>query len=162
VIKTGIGEDSHRFDDQRADKALLLGGVRIEGYAGLLGNSDADVVLHALTNAVSGITGVNVLGARSDHMCLKQGITDSAAYLAEALAELREYRLVHISVSIEARRPKLAEHIGRMRSSLARLCSIDVRDVGITATSGEGLTAFGRGEGIRATVVATAMRGEGG
>lgn len=160
MIKVGLGEDSHRFEEKGSSKALMLAGIRIDAHEGLAGNSDADVVLHALTNAVSGITGVNVLGARSDTMCLEQGITDSAAYLAEALSGLGDYRLIHVSVSIEARRPKLAGFIPAMRSSLARLCGVEVGDTGITATTGEGLTAFGRGEGIRATVIATAMRGQ--
>lgn len=130
----------------------------IDGCPGLEGNSDADVILHAVTNAVSGITGVNILGARSDSLCLENGVTDSAVYLAESLAELRGWRLSHVSVSVEAARPKLAGHIPAMRESLARLCGLQASDIGITATSGEGLTAFGRGEGIQVFVIATAQQ----
>jgi 2-C-methyl-D-erythritol 2,4-cyclodiphosphate synthase len=158
MVKTGIGQDSHRFEPDGSLKPLILGGVRIIGCVGLAGNSDADVVLHALTNAVSGVSGANILGARSDELCLRQGITDSGVYLAEALATLKGYRLRQVSVSIEAKRPVLAPHIAAMRESLARLCGLTAADVGITATSGEGLTAFGRGEGIQALALVTATR----
>lgn len=156
-MKVAIGQDSHRFEPDTSAKPLMLGGVTVEGCPGLMGNSDADVVLHAITNAVSGISTVNILGARSDELCLKQGITESGVYLREALATLRGWRLSHISVSIEAVRPKLARHIPAMRESIAGLCGLQVTDVGVTATSGEGLTGFGRGEGIQALVIATAV-----
>jgi 2-C-methyl-D-erythritol 2,4-cyclodiphosphate synthase len=158
MIKTGLGQDSHRFVAAGQDKPLMLGGIHIEGCAGLDGNSDADVVLHALTNAVSGVSTVPILGAVSDRLCLEQGITDSRRYLAEALGTLGVYRLVHVSVSIEALRPKLAAHIVPMRASLAELCGIELDAVAITATTGEGLTGFGRGEGIQALVIVTALR----
>jgi len=156
VVKTGLGQDSHRFEAEGSSKPLILGGVTIGGCPGLAGNSDADVVLHALTNAVSGVTGVNVLGSTSDDMC-KKGVVDSAEYLRVALQSLDALCITHVSVSIEAKRPHLSTHIPAMKQSLARLLSLTERDVGITATSGEGLTAFGRGEGIQAFVVVTAM-----
>ncbi|MEZ5671534.1 MAG: 2-C-methyl-D-erythritol 2,4-cyclodiphosphate synthase [Thiotrichaceae bacterium] len=78
-VKTGIGQDSHRFVEtvDNVSRKLILGGVVFENDPPLQGNSDADVVLHALTNAISGITGVNILGAVSDKLCLEQAITDS-------------------------------------------------------------------------------------
>ena len=76
-IKTGIGQDSHRFEPEGSSKSLMLGGVHIAGLPGLEGNSDADVVFHAICNAVSGINGINILGDISDTLC-KQGITDSS------------------------------------------------------------------------------------
>jgi 2-C-methyl-D-erythritol 2,4-cyclodiphosphate synthase len=154
--KTGIGQDSHRFEPDGSRKRLMLGGVHIPGCPGLMGNSDADVVLHALTNAISGISGVNVLGKTSDTMCLEQGITDSAEYLKVALRTLATLRITHVSVSIEGKRPHLSAHIDSMKKSIATVLGIQPKDVGITATSGEGLTAFGRGEGLQAFVVVTA------
>jgi 2-C-methyl-D-erythritol 2,4-cyclodiphosphate synthase len=158
MFTCAIGQDSHRFEERNSKKPLMLCGVKIPACPGLAGNSDADVVLHALTNAVSGISGVNILGRISDRMCLKQGIRDSRAYLQKALESLQDCRLVHVSVSIEAQRPKLQRHIPAMRRSLARLCGCAVSDIGITATTGEGLTSFGRGEGIQAFVVVSAVR----
>jgi 2-C-methyl-D-erythritol 2,4-cyclodiphosphate synthase len=153
---SAIGQDSHPFEPHDAGKPLRLGGIVIPGCVGLAGNSDADVVLHALTNAVSGIHGTPILGKISDDLCLKQGIKDSAVYLKKALDLLKTSVLVHVSVSIEAQRPKLAEHINKMRESIAGLCGIPVAHVAITATSGEGLTAFGKGEGIQALAVVSA------
>jgi 2-C-methyl-D-erythritol 2,4-cyclodiphosphate synthase len=154
--KTGIGQDSHRFEHEGSKKPLVLGGIHIPGCPGLLGNSDADVVLHALTNAISGISGENIIGRISDTMCLEQGITDSAEYVKVALRTLGALRITHVSVAIEGKRPHMASHIETMKKSMAGLLGLTPGDVGITATSGEGLTAFGRGEGLQAFVVADA------
>ncbi len=154
--KTGIGQDSHRFEHEGSKKPLVLGGVRISGCPGLLGNSDADVVLHALTNAISGISGENIIGRISDTMCLEQGITDSAEYVKAALGTLGALKITHVSVAIEGKRPHMASHIDSMKKSIAGLLAIKPSDVGVTATSGEGLTAFGRGEGLQAFVAADA------
>lgn len=155
---SAIGQDSHRFEPVGSSKPLILGGVQLTGQRGMMGNSDADVVLHAITNAVSGISGVNILGKVSDDLCLKQGITDSRVYLSEALKTLGEWKLSHVSISIEARRPHLAEHIEEIRNSIAALLSLAVEHIGLTATSGEGLTEFGKGEGIQVFVVVSAYR----
>ncbi|HON10859.1 MAG TPA: 2-C-methyl-D-erythritol 2,4-cyclodiphosphate synthase [Chitinispirillaceae bacterium] len=155
---SAIGQDSHPFELSLTSKPLVLGGVVIPGHAGLAGNSDADVVLHAVTNAVSGLTGVNILGKVSDDLCLKQGIKDSRVYLLKALEKLTEYKIIHLSVSVEARRPHLSEHIPAIRASLASLLSLPIEHVGFTATSGEGLTAFGKGEGIAALVIISAEK----
>jgi 2-C-methyl-D-erythritol 2,4-cyclodiphosphate synthase len=161
MVKSALGQDSHRFEERHSKKPLMLAGIKIPACPGLDGNSDADVVLHALTNAVSGISGVNILGPVSDRMCVKQGITDSRAYLGKALSTLRGYRLVNVSVAVEALRPKLLKHIPAMKRSLARLCGLTVEDIGITATTGEGLTSFGRGEGIQAFVIISAEKNNG-
>jgi len=154
---SAIGQDSHRFEPEDSAKPLVLGGVTIPGCVGLSGNSDADVVLHAITNAVSGLHGVPVLGAISDDLCLKRGVRDSRVYCAKSLELLTKYRIVHVSVSIEAKRPHLAAHIPVMQRSIAELLSLSADHVGLTATSGEGLTAFGRGEGIQAFAVVSAQ-----
>jgi len=155
---SAIGQDSHRFEPVGSSKPLILGGVQLTGQRGLMGNSDADVILHAITNAVSGISGVNILGKVSDDLCLKQGITDSRVYLCDALKTLDEWKLSHVSISIEARRPHLAEHIEEIRNSIAVLLSLAAENIGLTATSGEGLTEFGKGEGIQVFVIVSAYR----
>jgi 2-C-methyl-D-erythritol 2,4-cyclodiphosphate synthase len=78
MTKTGLGQDSHAFDAK--SKPLILGGIIFNHPQGLKGNSDADVILHSITNAISSITGVNILGTKADELC-QQGITDSAQYL---------------------------------------------------------------------------------
>ena len=154
---SAIGQDSHRFTDD--DKPLILGGVVFEGCRGMLANSDGDVVLHALTNAVSGLTARNILGAPADELCQK-GVTDSTEYLKLALADLKEksMKLVHISVSIECKKPKITPKVASMREKISELCGMKPDDVGITATTGEGLTEFGRGEGIAVICIVTAIK----
>ncbi|HHV59378.1 MAG TPA: 2-C-methyl-D-erythritol 2,4-cyclodiphosphate synthase [Clostridiaceae bacterium] len=149
-MKVGIGQDSHRFDLNSSAKKLVLGGVVFEGYPGLEGNSDADVILHAITNAISGVTCVNILGEIADRMCRLQGITDSSEYVREAMKYLGENKIVHLSVSIECLEPKISPKIPQIRESLSKLLDIPPDCIGITATTGEGLTGFGRGEGIQA------------
>jgi 2-C-methyl-D-erythritol 2,4-cyclodiphosphate synthase len=156
MTKTGLGQDSHAFE-QGGNKALILGGVVFDHPQGLRGNSDADVILHALTNAVSSITGNNILGAKADELCQKE-VTDSGAYLKLALADLGDYKITHIAIAIECLVPKIAPKMQALKSSIAGLTQIDVGDIGITATTGEGLTAFGRGEGIQVFSVVTVQR----
>lgn len=154
---SAIGQDSHRFTDE--DKPLVLGGVQFENERGLLANSDGDVVLHALTNAISGLTGVNVLGKIADELC-NSGITDSAAYLRVALNSLKErnMKLLHISMSIECKTPKITPKIDIMKKQISLLCGIETDSIGITATTGEGLTEFGKGNGIQVFCIATAQK----
>ena len=116
-MKAAIGQDSHRFEEGYG-KPLILGGVVFPGETGLLANSDGDVVLHAITNAVSGITGRNILGRVADEMC-QSGITDSAEYLREALKSL-EGRIVHLSISMECLRPKISPMILRWQMKSVR------------------------------------------
>jgi 2-C-methyl-D-erythritol 2,4-cyclodiphosphate synthase len=157
-VKTGLGQDSHRFDFEDNTKQLILGGVTFDGEPPLKGNSDADVVLHAITNAISGITGVNILGARSDSLCLEKGIINSAVYLQESLNYLESWTICHLSCSIECLRPKISPKIEDMKKNISALLSLTPQDIGITATTGEGLTAFGRGEGIQVLCIITAVK----
>lgn len=152
-MKVGIGQDSHRFEFDNKEKKLILGGVIFENEPPLLGNSDADVVLHAITNAVSGVTCVNILGKKSDEMC-KNGIKDSNEYLKESLKYL-DSKIVHISVSIEALNPKISPKVEEIRKSIANILGITENSVGITATTGEGLTEFGKGQGISCFAILT-------
>ncbi len=145
-MRVGIGQDSHKIDYSNQNKKLILGGIEFEENFSLLANSDGDVVLHAITNAISGITCKNILGKISDEMCRK-GIKNSEEYLKEALKYLNE-PINHISISIECAVPKINPKIEEMRSNIARILNITENCVGITATSGEGLTECGKGNGI--------------
>lgn len=146
-MKVGIGQDSHKIDYINKNKKLLLGGIEFEEDFSILANSDGDVVLHAITNAISGVTCKNVLGKISDDMCIKKGILNSEEYLKESLKYLKE-PIKHISISIECKVPKITPKIDSMRKNIARILKISETSVGITATSGEGLTEFGKGNGI--------------
>lgn len=158
IFFSAIGVDSHKFEPEGSNKPLILGGVVIPDCQGLAGNSDADVILHALCNAISGLSGVNILGKFTDKLCLEQGIKDSKVYLKEALATLGEIKLTHISISVEALRPHLSKYIDQIRMSIAQLLNLPIESIGLTATSGEGLTSFGRGEGIYVIVIASAYK----
>ncbi len=156
-IKTGLGLDSHRFhEDQSVDKPLLLGGVNFDSALSLEGNSDADVVLHAIADAISSITGNTIIGGKADELC-QQGITDSREYLKLALADLEECTISHIAIALECQQPKIDPMVEPMRNSIAELLGITFSDVGITATSGEALTDVGRGLGIHCTVIVTVV-----
>ena len=82
---------------------------------------DADVILHSITNAISGVTCVNILGEISDDLCLNKGITDSSVYLREALKHLKDHKIVHLSISIECKRPKISPRINEIRENLSFL-----------------------------------------
>ncbi len=155
TIKTGLGQDSHAFEN--SNKELILGGVKFEFDKALKGNSDADVVLHSITNSISSITGNNILGKIADQMC-SDGIVDSSEYLKLALADLKDYKIEHLAISIECLLPKISPNIAEMKKTIANILQISSDDVGITATTGEGLTAFGRGEGIQAISILTVSK----
>ena len=157
MIISSLGQDSHRFEEV-SGKPLILGGVLFDDAPrGLLANSDGDVLLHALTNAVSGVTGRNILGAPADALC-HAGITDSRAYLAEAMKDLQAMggRVVHVSFSVEALTPKFAPKTEAVKRSVAALLGISPARVGLTATTGEGLTDCGKGLGISVLCLLTA------
>ncbi len=153
-MKVAIGQDSHKIDYKNKNKKLILAGIEFEEDFSILANSDGDVVLHAITNAISGITCKNILGKISDDMCNKEGIKNSEEYVKEALKYLKE-KIVHISISIECKVPKISPKIETMRENIASILNISKNCVGITATSGEGLTEFGKGNGISVFVCLT-------
>ena len=153
TAKTGIGQDSHAFEETPG-KPLILAGIKLNHPTGLKGNSDADVVLHSITNAISSITGSNILGSVADQLC-QEGVTDSSEYLKLALSDLGDWEISHIAIAIECLNPKISPQIDSMKKNIAKLCHIDKTAIGITATTGEGLTAFGKGEGIQAITIIT-------
>lgn len=155
---SAIGQDSHRFEHEPSSKPLVLGGVVIPDVPGLSGNSDADVILHALCNAISGLSTKNILGAVTDRLCNEQGIVDSRVYVEKALETLGTIRLLHVSITVEAQRPRLSPYIEAIRRSVAEILSLPLESTGLTATSGEGLTSFGKGEGIQVFIIASASQ----
>ena len=148
-----IGQDSHRFGDPCGDCSIMLGGVSIPSDRPVIANSDGDVILHAVTNAISGYTGKIVLGGLADKLCLEDGIKDSSVFLKKAVEDIKGAKIIHCSVSVECLVPKLKPHLDRIRSKIAELLDLPVSSVGLTATTGEGLTSFGKGEGIQAFVI---------
>jgi len=157
MFRVGIGQDSHPFEKLQ-NKLLILGGVKISDNGGLQGNSDGDVIIHSLCNALSSAVGGDSLGTWSDDMCLKQGIKDSTKYLEYVfnIIKNKNYILENIAISVEAKKPYLSiDVIKKIKESLAKLLNINIDQVGITFTSGEELTACGRGEAVQAFSIAS-------
>lgn len=157
TVRTGIGQDSHRFMTSDSTKPCVIAGLIFEDVPGFHANSDGDIVFHAICNAITSLTGVLILGAIADDLCLKDGITDSEVYLREALKTLGKQKITHVAVTIEGKRPKFKSRLIEMRENTARVMGLDVSQVGITATSGEGLTDFGCGDGVQCFVIVTTM-----
>ena len=155
MVKVGIGQDSHRFDFESKNKKLILGGISFQEEIYINANSDGDVILHSITNAISGITGVNIIGKIADEMC-KNGIIDSKEYLKKALEHFTNYKINHLSISIECKIPKITPKIEEIKKSIAKLLNIKEESIGITATTGDGLTEFGKGNGIQVFSIITA------
>lgn len=153
--RTGIGQDSHRFLAHDSSKPCIIAGIMFDEVPGFNANSDGDVVFHAICNAISSLTHVLILGGIADDLCLKDGITDSEVYLKEALKTLGGQKITHVAITIEAKRPKFKLALEKMRANIARVMNLSIDQVGITATTGEGLTDFGCGDGVQAFAIVT-------
>jgi len=159
LVRVGFGSDSHRFEKSRI-KPLVLGGIKISDTGGLEANSDGDVILHALFNALSQACGGHSIGYYADPL-FKKGIIDSREYLKIALKMVSEsgYKIHNIGIMVEAKHPYISiQKEEDLKKNIAEMAGISVKEVGITFTSGEGLTSFGRGEGILAQVVVSLIR----
>lgn len=156
-MRTGIGQDSHRFLPPDTSKPCIIAGLIFEDAPGFNANSDGDVVFHAICNAITSLTGILILGGLADDLCLKDGISDSEVYLREAMKTLGKQKITHVAVTIEAKKPKFKERLTEMRANIARVMGLDITDVGLTATSGEGLTDFGCGVGVQCFAIVTTV-----
>lgn len=153
-MRFGIGYDVHRLV---TDRPLVLGGVTIAWEKGLLGHSDADVATHALCDALLGAAALGDIGRHFPDSVERWRGINSQALLQQVVELLRDrgYRAHNVDLVIIAERPKLAPHIDAMRQTLARTLACSVDNVGIKATTTEGLGFTGRGEGIAAQAVAS-------
>ncbi len=160
MIRVGFGQDSHRFLKEGEQKLLILGGVHIPGFAGLLGHSDADVIYHALFNALSGAVGGESIGYYFSDSAPENKDRSSADFLRKAreLVSERRCQIVNVDIMVEAKEPKLQALVPKMKKNIAELLEIGVEQIALKATSGEGLTAFGRGEGIQVQAVAVVQK----
>lgn len=158
MLRVGFGQDSHRFSGNK-DKKLILGGVEVSGERGLESNSDGDLILHAICAAIEQALGRVNFSVYADAMC-KNGIKDSGEYLKVALEHLREdgYSINNLGISIEAKTPKILPVEEKMKDKLSEILSIERTKIGINATTGEGLTAFGLAEGIQAFVIISIVK----
>jgi len=157
IYRTGIGQDSHRFLPQDSLKPCVIGGLIFDEVPGFRANSDGDVVYHAICNAISSVTGVLVLGTIADELWAKHGITDSTVFLEEALKLLGAQQIVHVAITLEGSRPRFMKRLPEMRVQIASVLQLDPSQVGITATTGEGLTDFGCGDGLQCFCMLTTV-----
>jgi 2-C-methyl-D-erythritol 2,4-cyclodiphosphate synthase len=152
-MRVGIGHDTHRLEEGRP---LILGGVRVEHARGLAGHSDADVVLHAVTDALLGAAGLGDLGdAYPDTDPAYRG-ADSRLFLRDTLARLNRagWRVVNVDVIVFAQEPRLGPVKGAIRRSLAELLGLGPAEVNVKAKTGERVGAIGRAEAIACQAVA--------
>lgn len=160
IFRTGLGQDSHRFLPDDSSKPCVVGGVIFEDVPGLDADSDGDVVHHALCNAITSLTGIPILGGIAKDLCRKDGITDSQVYLEKALLTLGKQKIVHVAISIEGKKPRFEDRIETMRRKLAKAMSLGIAQIGITVTSGEGLTDFGCGDGLQCFAIISTQESE--
>ena len=152
-IRVGMGYDVHRLVPGRD---LWLGGIKIDSPVGLLGHSDADVVIHAICDAVLGAANCRDIGYHFPDTDPKYKGADSKTLLSEVVRIVREkgYKVGNVDVTICAEKPKLTPHVEAMRACLAPLMDIAPDDVSIKATTTERLGFTGRMEGISTYAVA--------
>jgi 2-C-methyl-D-erythritol 2,4-cyclodiphosphate synthase len=156
--RSGIGYDSHRFE---AGRRLVLGGVEIPGVArGLTGHSDADVLTHALIDALLGAAGLGDIGQHFPDTDERWRDADSLDLLSQVCVFLEEhgFGVTHIDATLICESPKLGPHRDDMRRSLAATIGVSARAVNVKFTTNEGMGPIGRGEGIAAMAVATLER----
>ena len=154
MTRTGIGFDAHPL---AIGRRLVLGGVEIPCSLGLLGHSDADVLTHAIMDALLGAVADGDIGQHFSDRDPRWKDADSIDLLRQVVARLLElgWRIVNVDATVLAEAPKLAPHMPRMRERLAEALGVTASDVSVKATTMEGLGAVGRGEGMTALAVAT-------
>ena len=159
MLRVGTGFDSHRLVEGRP---LILGGVRIEHSRGLAGHSDADVVLHAVTDALLGAAGLGDIGDAYPDTDPANRDCDSARFVRETLQRLgrQRWRVVNVDVTILAQEPKLGPAKGDIRRRLADVLGVDASAVNVKAKTGERVGAIGRAEAIACHAVALIERSD--
>jgi len=153
IFRTGNGYDVHRLTE---DRDLIIGGVKIPYEKGLLGHSDADVLLHAVMDALLGAAALGDIGKHFPDSDMKYKGISSLLLLRETGRLIREagYEVGNIDATIIAQKPKMAPHIEKMRQNVAETLGIEADQVNIKATTEEGLGFTGRGEGIASLATA--------
>ena len=156
--RTGIAYDSHRLD---ASRPLILGGVHVtEAARGLTGHSDADVLTHALIDALLGAAGLGDIGQHFPDDDERWRDADSIALLREVCEFLSDhgFTVSHLDATLACERPKLGPHRDAMRQRLAAAAGLPAFEVNVKFTTNEGMGFVGRGEGVAALAVATVER----
>ena len=152
MIRVGQGVDVHSFDDTRP---LILGGIRISDHGGLSGHSDADAVLHAVTDALLGAAGAGDIGHYFPSSDDRWRDADSSRFVAEAkrIPIDMDAEIANIDITIIAQKPKLAAHRDAIQAKIAKLLDIPNGHVNVKATTTDHLGFIGREEGICAVAI---------
>ncbi len=152
-MRVGLGHDTHRLGEGRP---LILGGVRIDHCRGLIGHSDADVVLHAVTDALLGAAGLGDIGDAFPDTDPAYKDCDSKFFIDKTLERLNQanYRVVNIDVTIFAQEPKLGPVKQQIRLSLAGMLGLPIEDVNVKAKTGEKVGPIGRAEAMSCHAIA--------
>lgn len=158
MVRIGLGQDSHRIkfkiknSKSKIDKNLVLGGIEVNENYYPIANSDGDVILHSLCNAISSAIGGNSLGTWADEMCLKKGITDSREYVKVVMKKINQkrFKVGNVAIAMEAKIPRLSlKIVEKMKKTIGSLLGLEPENIGLTFTSGEKLTPFGQGKAIQ-------------
>ena len=151
-MRIGQGYDVHRLCENRE---LVIGGVHIPYEKGLLGHSDADVLLHAISDALLGAAALGDIGKHFPDTDERYKGADSLKLLSAVAALLKEenYRIINVDATIMAQKPKMSPYIMQMRENIAAALQTDINNISVKATTEEGLGFTGREEGISASAV---------
>jgi 2-C-methyl-D-erythritol 2,4-cyclodiphosphate synthase len=160
--RVGIGYDVHAFAPSDAGRPLMLGGVTVPHERGLAGHSDADVLLHALVDALLGAAALGDIGAHFPSSDPRWRDASSSAFLTYARDLLRDHgwRIVNVDATVVAERPRLAPHVPAMRALVAALLELPLDCVSVKSKTTDGLGFTGRAEGIACYAVALIEREE--
>lgn len=152
MFRIGFGNDIHRLEEGRT---LILGGVEIECGFGAVGHSDADALLHAVTDAVLGALALGDIGSFFSDSDMRWKNADSRIFLAEAVRLMKEknYRVSNLDTVINLEKPKLRPHIQAMREVLAKLLEVGTNQISVKAKTGEKVDAVGEGLAIKTEAV---------
>lgn len=158
-MRIGLGVDVHRLVKGRD---LVLGGIGIPFEYGLLGHSDADVLVHAMIDALLGAIGAGDIGQHFPDTDPANQDAASTELLRQVMVMVKEsgYKIQNIDITVTAQQPKLAQYFPQMQQRLAEVLEIEPSQINLKATTTEGMGYTGRGEGIMAQAAALLMKGE--
>ena len=152
-IRAGIGYDSHRLVRSRP---LVLGGVKVAHAKGLLGHSDADVIVHAITDALLGAAGLGSIGSYFSDKDARWKNASSLVFLSvlRRIFKAKKIKIVNVDAVLIAEAPKIAPYVSKMKSKIAGALNIKASAIGIKASTNERMGFVGRNEGMASTAVA--------
>ncbi len=158
-FRVGIGYDSHRLV---AGRPLILAGVRVPFERGLQGHSDADVLFHAITDAICGAAGLPDIGQMFPDTDARYKDADSGVLLSGAAERAREkgWQIINIDAVLIAQQPKISPFVAQMKQNCARILATDMENINLRGKTGEGLDDVGAGLGMHAHAVALLGRAE--